>query len=206
MSTSGSHSVVLRFDEFELNIQSGELRRRGKVLRLQPQPTKVLSVLAVQAGKLVTRDELKRQIWDDATFVNFEEGLNFCIRSIRAILRDSADEPRFIETLPRRGYRFIAPVEQLIPEGSQRIDSLAVLPLENLSDDPSEDYFAEGMTDELITELAKIRGLRVISRTSVKVYRGSKKSLSEIARRLNVTAVLEGTVSRFENRLRIAAN
>ena len=203
MSTSASHSVVLRFDEFELNIQSGELRKRGKVLRLQPQPTKVLSVLAVQAGKLVTRDELKHQIWDDATFVNFEEGLNFCIRSIRAILHDNADEPRFIETLPRRGYRFIAPVEQLISEASQRIDSLAVLPLENLSDDSGEDYFAEGMTDELITELAKIRGLRVISRTSVKVYRGSKKSLSEIARRLNVSAVLEGTVLRFENRLRI---
>jgi TolB-like protein len=203
LSTSSSHSVVLRFDEFELNIQSGELRKRGKVLRLQPQPTKVLSLLAVQAGKLVTRDELKHQIWDDATFVNFEEGLNFCIRSIRAILHDSADEPRFIETLPRRGYRFIAPVEQLISEASQRIDSLAVLPLENLSDDPGEDYFAEGMTDELITELAKIRGLRVISRTSVKVYKGSKKSLSEIARRLNVTAVLEGTVLRFENRLRI---
>jgi TolB-like protein/Tfp pilus assembly protein PilF len=203
LSTSSSHSVVLRFDEFELNIQSGELRKRGKVLRLQPQPTKVLSVLAVQAGKLVTRDELKHQIWDDATFVNFEEGLNFCIRSIRAILHDSADEPRFIETLPRRGYRFIAPVEQLISEASQRIDSLAVLPLENLSDDSGEDYFAEGMTDELITELAKIRGLRVISRTSVKVYRGSKKSLSEIARRLNVSAVLEGTVLRFENRLRI---
>jgi TolB-like protein len=203
LSTSATHSVVLRFDEFELNIQSGELRKRGKVLRLQPQPTKVLSVLALQAGKLVTRDELKHQIWDDATFVNFEEGLNFCIRSIRAILHDSADEPRFIETLPRRGYRFIAPVEQLISEASQEIDSLAVLPLENLSDDSGEDYFAEGMTDELITELAKIRGLRVISRTSVKVYRGSKKSLSEIARRLNVSAVLEGTVLRFENRLRI---
>jgi TolB-like protein/Tfp pilus assembly protein PilF len=203
LSSSARHSVVLRFDEFELDVQSGELSKRGKALRLQPQPAKVLAVLAVQAGKLVTREELKRQIWDDATFVNFEEGLNFCIRSIRAILHDSPDEPRFIETLPRRGYRFIAPVEQLIPDASQRIDSLAVLPLENLSDDPGEDYFAEGMTDELITELAKIRGLRVISRTSVKVYRSSKKSLSEIARRLNVSAVLEGTVLRFENRVRI---
>ena len=203
MSTSANHFEVLRFDEFELNIQSGELRKHGKVLRLQPQPAKVLSLLALQSGKLVTREELKHQIWDDATFVNFEEGLNFCIRSIRAILHDSADEPRFIETLPRRGYRFIAPVEQLIPHGAQRIDSLAVLPLENLSDDPGEDYFAEGMTDELITELAKIRGLRVISRTSVKVYRGSKKSLSEIARRLNVNAVVEGTILRFENRVRI---
>ena len=203
MNTSASHFDVLRFGDFELNIHSGELRKRGKVLRLQPQPAKVLSVLARQPGKLVTRDELKGEIWDAATFVNFEEGLNFCIRSIRAILRDSADEPRFIETLPRRGYRFIAPVEQLIPHASERIDSLAVLPLENLSDDPGEDYFAEGMTDELITELAKIRGLRVISRTSIKGYRGSRKSLPEIARRLNVSAVLEGTVLRFENRVRI---
>jgi len=202
LSTSANHFEVLRFEEFELNIQSGELRKHGKVLRLQPQPAKVLSVLALQAGKLVTREELRHQIWDDATFVNFEEGLNFCIRSIRAILHDSADDPLFIETLPRRGYRFIAPVEQLIPDAFQRIDSLAVLPLQNLSDDPDEDYFAEGMTDELITELAKIRGLRVISRTSVKVYRGSKKSLSEIARRLNVTAVVEGTILRFENRVR----
>jgi TolB-like protein/Tfp pilus assembly protein PilF len=203
LSASPSHFEVLRFDEFELNIQSGELRKRGKVLRLQPQPAKVLSVLALQPGKLVTREELKHQIWDEATFVNFEEGLNFCIRSIRAILHDSADDPQFIETLPRRGYRFIAPVEQLIPDASERIDSLAVLPLENLSHDPDEDYFAEGMTDELITELAKVRGLRVISRTSVKQYKRVRKSLPEIARRLNVSGIVEGTVLHFGNRVRI---
>jgi TolB-like protein/Tfp pilus assembly protein PilF len=203
VSTSARHFAVLRFDEFELNIQSGELRKRGKVLRLQPQPAKVLSVLALQSGKLVTREELKHQIWDDATFVNFEEGLNFCIRSIRAILHDSADDPQYIETLPRRGYRFIAPVEQLIPDASEKIDSLAVLPLENLSNDPDEDYFAEAMTDELITELAKIQGLRVISRTSVRQYKKLGKSLPEIARRLNVSVIVEGTVLRFENRARI---
>ena len=203
LSTAPIHFEILRFGDFELNLRSGELRRGGKVLHLQPQPTKVLSALAQQAGKLVTRDELKHQVWEGDTFVNFEAGLNFCIRSIRATLNDSADEPRFIETLPRRGYRFIAPVEQLVTENSQRIDSLAVLPLENLSQDPAEDYFADGLTDELITELAKIRGLRVISRTSAKVYKKSRKSLSEIARRLNVVAVLEGTIVRFENRVRI---
>jgi TolB-like protein len=201
--SSPGHLEVLRFDDFELNIQSGELRKHGKLLRLPPQPAKVLAVLALQAGKLVSREELKNRVWDEDTFVNFEEGLNFCIRRIRAILRDSADDPRFIETLPRRGYRFIASVEQLVPEASGRIDSLAVLPLENLSDDPAQDYFAEGMTDELITELAKIRGLRVISRTSIKTYRNSRKSLPEIARRLNVSAIIEGTVLRFENRVRI---
>ena len=114
MSTSTRHFEVLRFDEFELNIQSGELRKHGKALRRQPQPAKVLSVLALQPGKLITRDELKRQIRDEAKFVNFEEGLNFCIRSIRTILKDNAEDPQFIETLPRRGYRFIAPIEQLI--------------------------------------------------------------------------------------------
>jgi TolB-like protein/Tfp pilus assembly protein PilF len=203
LSTPANDFEVLRFDRFELNVQSGELRKHGKVLRLQPQPAKVLSLLALQPGKLVTREELKHQIWDEATFVNFEEGLNFCIRSIRAILQDSADHPQFIETLPRRGYRFIAAVEQLMPGDSERIDSLAVLPLENLSHDPAEDYFAEGMTDELITELAKIRGLRVISRTSVRQYKSVRKSLPEIARRLNVSGIVEGTVLRFENRARI---
>ena len=203
MSTSARNFEVLRFEEFSLNIQTGELRKRGKVLRLQPQPAKVLAVLALHSGKLVTRDELKHQVWNGSTFVNFEEGLNFCIRSIRAVLHDSADQPRFIETLPRRGYRFIAAVEQMRTDASQNVDSLAVLPLENLSHDSGQDYFAEGMTDELITELSKIQGLRVISRTSVKAYKGSRKSLPEIARRLSVSAVLEGTVLRIENRVRI---
>jgi TolB-like protein len=204
-SLSGSLAdfEVLRFDEFELNILSGELRKQGAVIHLPPQPAKVLTVLALQSGKVVTRDEIRRQIWDKATFVNFEEGLNFCIRSIRATLRDSADEPRFIETLPRRGYRFIAPVEQLLTDDFERIDSLAVLPLENLSNDVDQEYFADGMTDELITELSKIRGLRVISRTSVKPYKGARRSLPEIARRLNVSAILEGSVLRSKNTTRI---
>jgi TolB-like protein/Tfp pilus assembly protein PilF len=203
LSTHPVHPEVLRFGDFELNLISCELRKGGKVLHLQPQPAKVLSLLAIQAGKLVTREELKNQIWQDTTFVNFEDGLNFCIRSIRAVLHDSADAPRFIQTLPRRGYRFLAPVAQGMAEDSEKLDSLAVLPLKSLSDDPDQDYFADGMTDELITELAKIRGLRVISRTSAEQYKESRKSLPEIARRLNVSAVVEGTVLRFGNRARI---
>ncbi len=203
MSTHATHFGIVRFDDFELNVHSGELRKNGKLLRLQPQPAKVLSILALHAGKLVTRDELKCQIWDESTFVNFEEGLNFCIRRIRTILNDGASDPRYIETLPRRGYRFIVPVQQVLTDDPDRIHSLAVLPLENLSRDPAQDYFADGMTDELITELAKIRGLRVISRTSVKGYKTSRRSLPEIARRLNVDGILEGTVLRFENRVRI---
>jgi TolB-like protein/Tfp pilus assembly protein PilF len=202
--SSPGHFEVLRFDEFEFNLTSGELRKRGKVLRLQPQPAKVLSLLALQAGKLVTRDELKQQVWHDTTFVNFQDGLNFCIRSIRAVLHDKAAAPHFIETLPRRGYRFIAPVEHSMAEDSEKLDSVAVLPLENLSNDPDEDYFTDGMTDELTTELAKIRGLRVISRTSVRIYKDSRKSLPEIATRLNVSTIVEGTVVRFGNRVRIA--
>jgi TolB-like protein/Tfp pilus assembly protein PilF len=202
--SSPGHFEVLRFDEFEFNLTSGELRKRGKVLRLQPQPAKVLSLLALQAGKLVTRDELKQQVWHDTTFVNFQDGLNFCIRSIRAVLHDKAAAPHFIETLPRRGYRFIAPVEHSMAEDSEKLDSVAVLPLENLSNDPDEDYFTDGMTDELTTELAKIHGLRVISRTSVRIYKSSRKSLPEIASRLNVSTIVEGTVVRFGNRVRIA--
>lgn len=194
---------MLRFHEFELNILSGELRQKGKVLHLPPQPAKVLTILALQSGKVLTREEIRRQIWDKATFVNFEEGLNFCIRSIRATLHDKADEPRFIETLPRRGYRFIAPVEQLLTDDIERIDSLAVLPLENLSCDPEQEYFADGMTDELIAELSKILGLRVISRTSIKSYKGTCEPLPEIARRLNVSAILEGSVFRSEKTTRM---
>lgn len=194
---------MLRFNEFELRVLTGELRKRGRLLRLPPQPAKVLTLLALQSGKLVTRDEIKRQIWDQATFVNFEEGLNFCIRSIRAVLRDNADQPRFIETLPRRGYRFIATVDRTASATFERMDSVAVLPLENLSRDAEDEYFADGMTDELITELAKIRGLRVISRTSVKPYRGTRKSLPDIARRLNVAAIVEGSVLRSKNSARI---
>jgi TolB-like protein/Tfp pilus assembly protein PilF len=193
---------IVRFGSFEFEIRSGILRKSGKPLQLQPQPAKILALLISRCGDVVTREELQHEIWGDATFVDFEHNLNFSVRQIRAVLRDNPKRPRFIETLPRRGYRFISSVSEA---AAQTIQSLAVLPLENLSDDPEQEYFADGMTDELITELARISNLRVISRTSIQCYKKSRKPLPQIARRLNVDAVVEGTVLRSGNRVRITA-
>src|ERR1035441_795321 len=201
--SSGHNSEAIRFGPFELDILSHELRCRGKLIRLQRQPCRLLAALASRPGKLITREELFRSIWDSATFVDFEQGLNACIRRIRTALKDDPKHPKFIETLPRQGYRFIGCVERSRTLGEQVIESLAVLPLENLSSDPDQEYFAEGMTDELITALANIGGLRIISRTSVKQFKGIRKSLSEIARKLDVDAIVEGTVLRCKDRVRI---
>lgn len=250
----------LRFGIFELEPQTGELRKSGRKTRLRPQAARALAVLAAHAGELVTREQFKEEIWGQDTFVDFEHGLNLCIREIRAALDDDAEMPRYIETLPRRGYRFIAPIEQpeqslppafsptpagppTLPDeapgkkprvfaaalvalallglvalawrlsvrpatvrtGSATITSLAVLPLENLSHDPDQEYFADGMTVELITDLAKIHSLRVISRNSVIAYKGKHLPVPQIGRELNVDAVIEGTVMRSGNRVRITA-
>jgi TolB-like protein/DNA-binding winged helix-turn-helix (wHTH) protein/Flp pilus assembly protein TadD len=251
---------VLRFDTFELDLRSSELRKRGVKLRLQGQPMQVLAILLQSAGNLVTREELSSQLWPADTFVDFDHSLHNAIGRIREVLGDSAEIPRYIETLPRRGYRFIAPVEEVqaprilavngyktreaapvVPptarqskaraalgltllilaatgsalwlaravsrptSAAPRLRSIAVLPLENLSGDPSQEYFADGMTEELITDLAKLSALRVISRTSVMKYKGTKKGLPEIAKELNVDGVVEGSVMRSGNRVRITA-
>ena len=244
------------FGDYELECRTGELRRGGTALKLQPQPTKVLSILASRAGEVVTREELSEQVWGANTYVDFEHGLNFAIRKIRSVLEDDPEQPRFIETIPKRGYRFIAAVKtpvardparpQIVPSvqaprsrmvrgkigyaaaafvlsvivgliwyvrnsqagraSAGRIRSLAVLPLRNLSNDPNQEYFSDGMTDELITDLAKAGGLRVISHTSVERYKGTKLSLPEIARQLGaVDAVVEGTVLRSGDHIRITA-
>jgi TolB-like protein/Tfp pilus assembly protein PilF len=202
MDSLGSRDNVLRFGSFEFEVRNGVLRKAGKSLRLQPQPAKILAMLLSRRGEVVTRDELQQEIWGKSTFVDFEHNLNFSVRQIRAALHDNADRPRFIETLSRRGYRFIGAVIEATP---QTIKSLAVLPLENLSRNAEEEYFADGITDELITELAKIGALRVISRTSVQQYKRTCQLLPEIARKLNVDAVVEGTVSRWGGRVRIRA-
>lgn len=260
----------VRFGVFDLDLQTGELRKSGVLLHLPPQPSKVLALLVSRPAELVRREEIRDQIWGSETFVDFEHGLNFAIKKIRDTLGDDSETPRYIETLPRRGYRFIAPVEitgahgarpevgtgLARPRGTQqvappqkkwiaavtvsvllglvatlvglnvaglrnrlltaiplksavtppRIDSVAVLPLENLSHDPEQEYFADGMTEELITNLGKISALRVISRTSVMRYKGTKRPLPEIARELNVDAIVEGTVQRYGNHVRITVN
>jgi TolB-like protein/DNA-binding winged helix-turn-helix (wHTH) protein/Tfp pilus assembly protein PilF len=251
---------VLRFDSFELDTRAGELRKSGIKLRLQGQPLQVLATLMERAGHLVTREELRAQLWPADTFVDFDHSLHNAIARIRAVLGDSAEQPRYIETMPRRGYRFIAAVEVIgnpqaepdpklnPPREATKADSvptrhshrfvlpiavsvllvaacmlwlarwsshrtavtlplhsIAVLPLENLSGDPSQEYFVAGMTEELTTDLAKISSLRVTSRTSAMRYKGTKKALPQIARELNVDGIIEGSVVRSGNRVRVTA-
>ena len=260
MEISGESEQRVRFAEFELNLDTRELQANGRRLILQEQPFQILAALLERPGHLVHRDELRQRLWSADTFVDFERGLNKAVNRLREVLDDSADQPRFIETLPRRGYRFIATIEPSIhsvpsemetfgverpikkghptwsrgaklsamvlaalivillvwtlgrrnnPSGntgsSGAIRSVAVLPLENLSSDPNQEYFADGMTDELITNLGQISALRTISRTSVVQYKGVHKPLPQIARELKVDAVIEGTVLRFGDRVRITA-
>ena len=232
---------VVRFGIFELDRASCELRKSGALVKLQSQPFQLLMLLAGRAGEVVSREEIRLALWGDETYVDFDQNINFCVNKVREALGDDSQNPRYIETVPRKGYRFIAPVAESGPEsatiadpaprkrgwllgagalaaialaakmiapgerGAKPIESLAVLPLENLSHDPEQDYFADGMTDELITDLAKISALRVISRTSVMQYKGTKKPVPQIARELNVDALLEGTVTREKGRVRITA-
>jgi TolB-like protein/DNA-binding winged helix-turn-helix (wHTH) protein/Tfp pilus assembly protein PilF len=249
-------SRLLRFGTFELNLASHELRKSGALVKLQAQHAQLLALLAQRASEVVTREEIRQSLWDGDTFVDFDRAINVGVNQVRAALDDDPQSPRYIETVPRKGYRFIAPVtepafENVTEDKSQSsentsnrfrhvrllwftgvlaaaalaitsnasgwrdrlfkqsattaIRSLAVLPLENLSHDPEQEYFADGMTDELITALAKISALRVVSRTSVMQYRRTKKPLPQIAQELNVDAVLEGTVLRAQNRVRITA-
>lgn len=195
-------------------------------------------LLLERSWELVTREELQKRLWQDRVFVDFERGLNKAINWLRVLLNDDADEPRFIETLPQRGYRFCgsiaaeAPLESAPPPVGRRgllagvaaagvavvgglavwrwsvqrkISSIAVLPLENQTGDPGQDYFSDGTTDELTGELARRSSLRVISRTSAMRYKGStKKPLREIARELGVDAIVEGSVAQSAGRVRIA--
>ncbi len=210
-----------RFGVFHVDLHTGELHKKGVRIRLQPKPFQALALLLARNGDLVTRQELFRELWPAGTFVEFEDGLNAVMKRLRVALGDSAENPRFVETIPRRGYRFIAPVVpaaagEAVPappvssaetaresaaEATPR--SLAVLPLEDLSRDPAQEYFAEGLTDELNTCLARIPELRVISRTSAMQYRSPRKSLPEIGRELGVDVVLEGTVQRSGTRVRL---
>lgn len=197
---------MARFGAFEFSLKTGELRKGGIRIKLPDQSAEILAALLERPGELVMRDELREKLWPADTFVDFDHGLNNATNRLREALGDSAEEPRFVETLPRRGYRFIAPLERCGREPIlPRIGSLAVLPLENLTGDAAQEYFVDGMTDALITRLAQIGALRVISRTSVMHFKGTYKKLPEIARELNVDAVVEGTVARSGPRVRITA-
>ena len=263
---------VVRFGVFEADRRSRELRKHGLRIKLHEQPFRVLELLLERPGELITREEFQRHIWPADTLVDFEQGLNVAMKRLRQALGDSADVPRFVETLPRRGYRFIAPVEvvpisgppDMPPAGGEKeneapradealasespsqlattwtrrrvvtwgvaaavsllatltlqavvrrghptpspvapIRTLAVLPLENLSGDPGQEYFADGMTDALITTLGQISALKVIARTSVMQYKQSRPPVAEIARLLHVDVLVEGAVIRAGERVQI---
>jgi TolB-like protein/DNA-binding winged helix-turn-helix (wHTH) protein/Flp pilus assembly protein TadD len=267
MPEAGQPFRRVSFASFEVDLHTGELRKNGVPIKLQAQPFQLLEMLLERPGDVVSRDELKRRLWPADSFGDFDHGLNKSINKIREALGDSALNPRFIETVSRRGYRFIANViasdaalrgvEQLIaettgsleadgiagplaetPSGSglkrfrwplvagsllaissllviwsvrpasdhaAQVRSIAVLPLENLSNDEAQEYFADGMTDELITTLGSVSGLRVISRSSAMLYKHVRKPLRQIGRELNVDAVVEGTVLRSGDQVRITA-
>ena len=208
---------TLKFGPYLADLRTGELHKNGARIRLQEKPLRVLALLAERQGQLVTREELKKHLWPDDTFVDFETGLNTAVSKLRDALSDNTEKPRYIETIPRRGYRFIATVIlaerasdghgacQSAQDEDSGVHSVAVLPFENLSGDASEDYIADGMTDTLITALSKTGGLRVISRTSVMQYRNARKPLPEIACELGVEFVVEGSVLQIGSSVRIAA-
>ena len=296
---------IARFGSFEADLHTRELRKHGLKLKIQAQPFQVLAMLLARPGELVTREEIRSRLWPQDTFIDFDHGLNAAVRRLRDALNDNAETPRFVETLPRRGYRFIAPVERLdIEEADQQkagvatnatvtstasmetaaspsekvallkavepgispivtsqmvppsasmagqpvlpraeeartprrvkvllalivmalvagafveyqigsrkakkptIRSLAVLPLQNLSGDPAQQYLADGITEEVIGRLSGIRNLRVISRTSVMRFKDTQLSVAEIARMLGVDAVVEGSVMREGSRIRVHA-
>ncbi len=283
MKQSTLPASSVRFGVYEFDLRSGELHKHGIRIKLQEQPCQILAILLEHRGQMVTREELQRRLWPSDTFVDFDHSLNSAVMRLREVLNDSSENPRFIETLPRRGYRFVAPVEEksasvaeaapaetgdvgasqgaptkdtstaaplspvlsattakaigrapqpvlvwgtlfllgmvlasalaarylrkpsVVSTPLNQMTSLVVLPFENLSADKDQAYFADGMTDELIAHLAKIRTLRIISRTSSMEYKGTRKTLSQIARDLNVDAVVEGTVLRSGDRVRITA-
>ncbi len=210
---SGARPIIsavprLRFDPFELDIDTGELRKERTLVKLQPQPFKVLALLARRAGELVSREELQKQIWTNDTFVDFDQGLNYCIRRVRAALGDNADTPGFVETVPRRGYRFVAAVAEVSTVlGGERRVMMAVLPFENLSGNEEEEYFSDGLTEEMIGQLSRLNPQRlgVIARTSAMTYKRTDKSIDVIGRELGVSYVLEGSVRRGANRVRVSA-
>jgi TolB-like protein/Flp pilus assembly protein TadD len=195
----------MRFGEFELDPETRELRRHGECVSLQEQPLRLLGVLLASAGQVVTREQLRAELWPDDVYVDFEHGLNTAVRRLRDVLGDAADHPRFVETLPRRGYRFIAPVERTASDHGTRRTAVAVLPFLNLTANPDNAYLADGVTEDLITELAHVPALKVVSRTSAMQFKGSDRNVREIARALRVDVIVEGSVRQTGDRLRITA-
>ena len=203
---------LLRFDSFELDVRSRELRKGTNRIRLQEQPFEILRMMLERAGDVVTREELARRLWPEGTFVDFEHSLNAAVKRLRAALGDDADHPRFVETLPRRGYRFIAPLDapttsRVVPSAVDYKVRLAVMPFANLSGDPAQEYFSDGLTEEMTLQLGRLgRGrIGVISRSSSALFKGSGRRARDIGEQLRTDYLLEGSVRREGDRVRITA-
>ena len=208
MTTPPGSPRVARFGLFEVHLRSGELRKDGRRIRLQEQPFDILVMLLERPGEVITREELRQKLWPADTFVDFDHGLNNAVNRLREALNDSADSPRYIETLPRRGYRFIATVERdhrLGPTTVSSKPSVAILSFQNLGAEPESEYFGAGMTEEITNKLCRIQNLEVVSRTSAVRFKGTQKDIREIGQELGVRYVLEGSVRKAGNRVRITA-
>jgi TolB-like protein/DNA-binding winged helix-turn-helix (wHTH) protein/Flp pilus assembly protein TadD len=262
METPTSSTRRIRTGLFEVDFGSGEVYREGRKVALQEQPFRVLAVLLERPGEVVTREDLQARLWPADTYVGFDEGLNTAIRKLRVAFGDSAENPRFIETISRRGYRFVAPVHEAVAVTPPSLESvapdtaadvqhgqpwrirrpalafsagallvilagvvyltrwhssanstarqrvmLAILPFQNLSNDPEQEYFSDGLTEETITDLGKLtpEQLGVIARTSAMAYKHTNKTISQIGHELGVDYILEGSVRRDGEKVRIAA-
>ena len=212
MDTSIDSGRLLRFESFELDVRSRELRKGKDLIRLQEQPFEILRMMLERPGDVVTREELAKRLWPDGTFVDFEHSLNAAVKRLRAALGDDADNPRFVETLPRRGYRFIAvtaanSVAMMPPVSPDYKARLAVLPFTNSGGEAGQEYFSEGLTEEMITQLGRLgRGrIGVIARWSSMAFKGGTRRAREIGEALRADYLLEGSVRREGDRVRITA-
>jgi TolB-like protein/Tfp pilus assembly protein PilF len=200
-------SWVIHFGVFEADLRAGELRRNGSKVKLQEQPFQILAMLLERPGEIVTREELRARLWSADTFVDFDHGLNSAIRRLRDALGDSAENPSFVETLGRRGYRFIAPVASRVLRERQHepIESVAVLPFANRSADPNTDYLSDGITESLINNLSQISTLRVTARSTVFRYKGKDADPRKVGSDLHVRAVVSGRLLKRGSSLIIQA-
>ncbi len=263
MEAPARSSRRVRTGLFEIDLGSSDVRKSGRKVPLQEQPFRVLAMLLERPGDIITREELQARLWPADTFVGFDEGINTAIRKLRVAFGDSADNPRFIETIPRRGYRFLAPVHEATAETAQPSESvapgdataevpgsrpgsvqrlvvallavtllavlagvtylrrshppktppaqkramLAVLPFQNMSNDPTQEYFSDGLTEETITDLGQLspEQLGVIARTSAMAYKHTNKTVSQIGQELGVDYILEGSVRREGGEARVSA-
>lgn len=217
---------TVHFGEFQLDLRAAELRKNGLRIRLPEQPFQILVELLDRPGQVVLREEIRKKLWPNNTVVEFDHSINAAVKRLRDALQDSAGKPRYVETVARRGYRFVAPVslgdgqpsdpgvaasvrakststEKAASASHHKKTSVAVLPFTNLSGDSENEYFSDGLAEELINELGHVPGLKVVARTSAFKFKGKQQDIRSIAHALGVANIVEGGVRRAGARVRI---